>query len=233
MANPFLAITQMGVTEFWKSLQALETYGKAEKAGLDSDKLRLQNAYSATRKDTNAARAKANQAILQPLIHKNSELRLMYADLIGKFNQAVNSASDVLKKAGLKAPALSGLGEVATGTIVVGVVAVSLLGAAWAVAYSLHEQRAAQTSLISAALRVYNDPNATDAERAAAADTINKAGQKPPGVGDAFGFDKLMPIVGLLAAALIIPAVLQHVPRANPRRRRLRRHSRRYARAMA
>lgn len=221
--NPVLPVVQMGVTEFWKSLQALETYGKAEKSALDKDKLRLQNAYSATRKDTNATRGKANQAILNPLIHKNSQLRLMYADLIAKFNQAVNSASDTLKKAGLNAPVLNGLGEVTTAVVVVSIVAVSALGAAWAVAYSLHEQRATATKAIDAALTVYNDPNATPAQRAAAANTINKQAAAAAAPQDPFGLSNLLPIAGLLALALIVPPLLSRMPRSNPRRHRRRR----------
>lgn len=215
--NPVLSVAQMGVTEFWKSLQALSTAGKAVRTRLDLDKLRLQNAFSATRKDTNAARARSTQEALKPLIHKNSELRMQYAGLISKFNQAVQSAGDALKRGGLKAPALSGMsgiGEVATTTaVVVSVVAISLLGAAWAIYYSLHDQSAKQKTLIDAALKVMNDPNASDAEREQARKDILAATREGAGKSDPLGLGNLVPVAALLALALFGPSVLQRFQR--------------------
>lgn len=196
----------MGVDAFRASLESLSVAAKQERARLNADKMRLQAAYSSTRRDTNAARASANQALLQPLIHKNSELRLRYADLVRNFNAAVTKAAAVLKSAGLTFQPLSGMGAA---VIVVPVVAIAALGTAWAIYAIVHEQAGAQSRMIDVATATINNPNATEAERRAAWDILNKEAGKPDPGHDPLGLASLAPLMLLAAVIVIVPPLIQ------------------------
>lgn len=221
MAN----VVQMGVDAFWRSLQDLEAKAHAEKARLEADRLRLQHAYTATRQEANAVRARDHRAMLDPLIHANSENRLRYSSLVLAFNRAVNGAAGALRSMGLAAPNLSGLSG--PEVILVPVVAVAALGTAWAIYATVHEQNASQGRLIDAALNVMNNPNSTPEERQQAVGVIaNESKKKPPG-SDPLGLSNLVPVLGLLALIVVVPPLLNRV-RSNPRhraRRRRRRHA--------
>lgn len=212
MPNPVMQVAQMGVDAFWRSLQSLRAYAGREKAALDADKLRLQRAYTATRAERNPVRRRDHQLVLEPLIHRNSRDRMQYADLVKKYTQAVNGASAVLRKVGLGAPTLAG-----PEVLIVPVVAVAALGAAWAIAYAVHESRVNTSNLIDGAMRVIADPNSTPEQRQQAVDMLRKAGEHPPGP---FDLSALTPILGLVAVIMVAPALLSHMPRSNPRRRR-------------
>ncbi len=206
----------MGVDQFWQSLTDLEGRARQERVRLNDNKLRLQHAWTATKHDPNAKRAAQHQAILRPLIHANSKSRVDYANMVAQFNKAVNAAAAVLREAGLSAPNLAGPELV----VLVPVVAVAALGVAWAIYATVHEQNAEQTRLIDAASGIINNPASTPDQRAQAAATISKlAKQKPPGT-DPLNLQALVPVALAIAAIVIVPPLLNLVPRQNPRRRR-------------
>lgn len=108
MANP---VAQWTADQFWKQIQWVAAQGRTQKSRLAQQKLELQSAYS-------AARAKNDpglMAALQPLIHKNSELRLRWDDLRTNFNSVVEKARGFLGSHGInEPPTLAGLGQLET-----------------------------------------------------------------------------------------------------------------------
>lgn len=207
MAN----VIQMGVSEFWRSLQDLQAKGKALRAQLDTNKLQLQHAWTLTVHDSNKARATMHQAALQPLIHNNSVLRLKYADMAAKFNQAVNAAAGVLRQAGFDTPNLAG-----PELLLVPVVAVAALGIAWTLYASSHDAAMVQINRSNNVAAIVNNANLTPAQRAQALGILGAdASKKPPG-SDPFNLDTLLPIAALVAAVVLLPPLLERLPR--PRR---------------
>ena len=104
-------VIQWGIDEFWGQLQALENAIVSEQNSLNADKAQLTSLYSVATRDPNPQSRAANQALLNPLIHRNSVLRLSYLQPVkDKFNQAVALASSALRAVGYTTPNLSGLG---------------------------------------------------------------------------------------------------------------------------
>jgi hypothetical protein len=203
-------LVQMGVDQFWQSLTKLEGLAKAERARLNSDKLRLQAAWSATKRDTNAPRARQHQAILSPLISANSRARIDYASMVAKFNEAVNGAAGVLRQAGLRAQNLAGPELL----VLVPVVAVAALGVAWVIYARVHDEASRQGRLIDAASAIIGNPDSTPEQRQQAVNTISAlANKKPPGQ-DPFNLDAILPIVGIVAAIVLLPPLIERLPRA-------------------
>lgn len=203
------SVVQMGVDQFWQSLQLLERKARAERVRLAQDKIRLQSAWTGTKADPDQRRAEQNRNILRPLIHANSAARIDYAAMVSQFNRAVNGAAGVLRKAGLNAPNLAGP-ELA---ILVPVVAVAALGVAWAIYAKVHAETAAQSRLVDAAMSIINNPNSTADEREQAAATIaNLAKNKPPGQ-DPFNLDAILPIAAIVAAIVLVPPILDRLPK--------------------
>lgn len=196
-------VVQWSVDQFYRQLERIESGAKNVIAELNADKLQLQNAFTRTKSDTNAARRAASQAALSPLIHNNSVLRLRTRDLVARYNQAVNAAGDFLRRAGLTAPTLAGLGAV---PILVPVVAVSLALAALAILEVVVVATSAQRNATAALLRVLEDPNATAEERAAAVKALAKASGTPP---NPLNLDALVPILGLVAVIMLGPQLLR------------------------
>src|SRR5882672_5857633 len=98
---------QWTIDQLWGGLQRIENGFKTVKADLDADKARLTQLYNETRSDTNAQRRADNQALLNPLVHQNSVLRLSYlAPIRDKYEQAIKLAQNTLKAAGYTAPDL-------------------------------------------------------------------------------------------------------------------------------
>jgi hypothetical protein len=204
MAN----IAQMAVNEFWASLKSLESVAKVEGAALEANRLKLIGASSAARKDPVKARSAQRQAALAPLIHRNSELRMQYRDLVGRFNSAVKSAAGVIRKVGLAAPdTLSGLG-IAPAVILVPIVAVAALGTAWAIAYSIQESRRNLDKATDLAIRVAGDPSATPEQRAAAMKILANAKETAPKGPLGLDLESLTVPLLIVAAILLVPKML-------------------------
>jgi hypothetical protein len=194
MAN----VAQMAVNEFWTSINALRTTANTENAALEAQRRKLIASSASARSDPDKARSAQRQAVLAPLIHRNSQLRMQYRDLVGKFNSAVKSASDFLTKHNFTVP--DQLGQIETGVVIVGV-AVAVLGTAWAVAYSIQSSRRNLDKAIDNALRVANDPSATPEQRRAAQDLLKIADKTLP--KGPLGLD-----LGSLTVPLIVVAVI-------------------------
>jgi hypothetical protein len=160
MANPLQGVTQLGVNEFWGLLQQLQSLGSHVKSDLSADRLQLMSLYNQARNDPDTARGGAAMKSLDPLVHNNSALRLKYQDLATKFNQAVNGASSLLKKAGLTTPTLSGLGIAPV--VIIGV-AVIALAAAFAIYETVRFGTDAQRRATTAMSALLADPNTTPA----------------------------------------------------------------------
>ncbi|HLB37472.1 MAG TPA: hypothetical protein VJL31_12950 [Gemmatimonadales bacterium] len=100
-------VAQWTADQFWRQIQWVASQGRTQKARLDQQKLQLQNAYS-------SAKAKGDtetMTALQPLIHKNSEARIYWAEMRGKFNRIVEEARAFLASHGIQEPpTLAGLG---------------------------------------------------------------------------------------------------------------------------
>lgn len=208
MAGP----VQMLITDFWSQLQKLEAGIKSLQSELNADRTQLMQLWDQTKTDPDRTRAAANQALLTPQIHHNSELRVMYQDIANKFNQTVQAASDALKTAGYSTPQLGGLGLVIA---VAPLAAVTLLGLAFAALAIAVVLTQAQRTATAAIAKVMTDPTLTVEQKksllAAGADAQKKA-------GDATGhpllpdLGPLVPILGLVALILLGPQLLKMVP---------------------
>jgi hypothetical protein len=187
-------------------IRALEVRSRAAGAAMLKNKARLQAEFSDARQDQDAGKSRARQDLLRPLIHENSNLRLRYRSLVEKFNQAVNGARAMLERAGLRAP--SGLGVLPPLLIAVPVVALTAYGAAVAILKAIESINHAQNASIDEAVRISRDPGSSAAELAAARAALLKKSQDKP-QGDPLGLEKLIPIVGLIVAAVLLPTLLK------------------------
>jgi hypothetical protein len=95
-----MAVAQWTADQFWKQVQWVASQGRTQKARLDQQKLELQSAFSAARR----AGDEAKMAALQPLIHRNSELRLRWNTMRGQFNDVVEQARGWLASYGISEP---------------------------------------------------------------------------------------------------------------------------------
>ncbi len=192
---------QWTINQLYGGLQQIANGFKAVSADLDADKAQLTSLWSSTKADTNKARAANNQKLLAPLIHQNSVLRLSYlAPIRSKYNQAVQLASDALKKAGYTTPGLSGLGfviAIAPATAVVLVVAALALLATVVV---LTESQRGNTANVA---RIIGDANATPAQKQALLKALQDE-LKAAGID----FGPLAWVAVAVAAAMIVPKLL-------------------------
>ncbi len=202
MAN----VAQMAVNEFWTSIQALKSTAKNESAALEANRRKLIAANHDARMDPDKKRSAEHLAILAPLVHRNSVLRMRYRDLVGKFNAAVKAATSVLNKAGLTVPTT--LGQIETG-VVVGVVAVSALGTAWAIAYSIQRARRNLDNATDLAIRVLSDPSSTPEQRRAAQHVLDIAAKTTPKGPLGLDFGSLTVPLAIVAAIVLLPPVLK------------------------
>lgn len=200
MAGPI----QMAADVFWAQIQNLETLSSRLKSDLAADRLKLMALYSVTRKDPNPKRAAANQALLQPQIHRNSVLRMRYAGLAAAFNKAVDAARGTLKRAGYAVPRnLDGLG----GPIYVGALAVAAVATAFLIYQSIRTATDAQRRQTGIIERVINDPTLTPEQRIAELVGVKEAAAAARPL---FNFDlgQMVPILGLIALIAIGPSLL-------------------------
>ena len=198
-----MALAQMAADAFWSKVTDLEHKAKLEATALEAQKLKLQRAYSAAKRDPDPERSADNRALLDPLIHKNSALRLEYRELVANFNRAVDAARSFLERAGLRVP--SGLGQA---QLLVPVVAVAALGTALAILGIVASQRRSLDRAIDNAIRVANDPSASPEERKAAREVLEAAARTTPKGTGPFDFSSLIPVLGILALIVLGPSLL-------------------------
>jgi len=204
-------VVQWGIDEFWAQLQALNDAITGVHNDLNADKAQLTSLYSQASRDPNPVTRAASQALLQPLIHQNSVLRLSYLQPVkDKFNQAVQAASSVLRSAGYTTPTLSGLGIVP----LVPVIAVSLVVAALAAVVIVHDLTQAQRTRTQAAAQAM--AHATTPQEILALTEAQTAQQRAdnqahPPLG--FDFGSLVLPLGLVAAIVLLPSILKMLPK--------------------
>lgn len=201
MAGP----VQWTIDQLWNGLQQIRNGFNTVSADLKADQAQLTRLWSDTKKDTNAARRTANQALLTPLIHQNSVLRLSYlAPIRDKYNSAVSTASSVLKKAGYTTPNLSGLGFE---FVIAPATAVTLIVVALALLETVNLLTQAQRSNTASVARVIGDPNTTPEEKARLLAAIKGANKSlPPLLGLDFG--AIAWGLAAVAAIVIVPKLL-------------------------
>lgn len=198
-------VVQMSVDAFWGQLQRLKDRCRAVQADLNIDKTTLTRLWSQTKTDPDPTRRAANQALLTPVIHNNSILRMRMVDVVAKFNAVVAAASGVLKKAGYTPPTL----QVVPAVVLVPVVAVTLLGVAIAAVAVVELATRGQRNMTAAIAQVMTDPHLTAAERERLLAEAQHAADaaKPP---DPFGdlSKVLVPALGLVALIVVAPSLL-------------------------
>lgn len=159
-------IVQMGVDQFWSQLQNLQNILGGVKKSLDADRSQLSALYAKARADKTAAGAQ-HRALLDPLVHNNSDLRITYLKPVqDKFTAAVNGAAAVLKKAGYTAPGLTGMG-IAPALIIVPAVAVAAVLLGLEAAKVVSDMTAAQRTRTAAVAKLMADPGTSAAQKAA------------------------------------------------------------------
>lgn len=198
-------VVQWTVTELFAGLQKIEDGFNKISADLKADQAQLTALWSQTKADTDATRRAQNQALLTPLIHQNSVLRLSYlAPIKDKYTSAVNAAADALRKAGYTAPNLSGLGIVVAIAPLAAVTAVTLALALLATAIVL---TAAQRKNTATVAKLIGDPTTTPAQKQALLKAMTDANQSlPPPPGLDFGW--LPWAIGGVLAIMVVPKLL-------------------------
>jgi hypothetical protein len=204
VANPFQGVAQMGVNEFWGWLQALSDNAKKVKADLEADRAQLMALYTNARNDTDKARGSAHMKALDPLVHNNSVLRLRYQDLVAKFKSVVNGVAGALKKAGLSAPTLSGLG---LAPIVIALGLILAAATAWGIYESLAVATASQRKATDALAHCASDPTLSPEQRAKCLDALKKGAA----AGNPFDLSKITPILVAVLAIMVAPQILSMV----------------------
>jgi hypothetical protein len=202
MAN----VVQMGVDAFWAQLQAVENRAKRVIADLNVDKARLQAAYTSTKNDPDTRRRAQNQAALQPLIHNNSVLRLRYRELVAKFNATVQAASDILKRAGLSTPGLSGCEQLGVAPLVIGGVAVAGLAAMLLILKAIETATQSQRQRTDALIRCMEDPSLTPEARERCAAALRA--DTPKGLLDLSG---MVPALAIVALIVLGPQLMRTI----------------------
>lgn len=201
---------QWSINQFWGQLQNLKSQIDQVDSTLRANKARLTALYSAAR----AANDPRRDAMLGPLIHQNSVLRLTYLQPIkDKFNAAVKAADSALRSAGYTTPQLNGLGVVVAIAPAAAVTAVLLALAAVAVVMRLTQAQVTNTETVA---KIIADPTTTPEQKLALAKGVAEATDKmnkslpPPG---GFDFGDLVPLAALVAIILLGPRILDMLPK--------------------
>ena len=204
-----LAPVQWSIDQLWNQLGKLQSLAKSLKADLDADKAQLTRLWHDTTLDKDAKRRAENQALLKPLIHNNSVLRISYlAPVTAKFQSAVAMAGSALKGAGYTVPTLGGIGIVVA---IAPLAAVTIVVAALAIATTAIVLTQAQRDHTASVARLIAS-NATPEEKKALLDAMaaeEKAagpGLKPPGP---FDVGALIPLAGIVALIVLGPELLR------------------------
>lgn len=198
-------VAQWTIDQLWTQLQKIQNGFNAVAADLKADQAQLTTLWSKTKADTNATRRAQNQALLTPLIHQNSVLRLSYlAPIKDKYTQAVNLAADALRKAGYTAPNLSGLGFAVVIAPLAAVTIVVTVLALLATAAVLTQSQRQNTATVA---RIVGDPNTTAAQKLAFLAALTQANKSlPPPPGLDLGW--LPWAIGGVLAIMVVPKLL-------------------------
>ncbi|MFH1177110.1 MAG: hypothetical protein V1750_06860 [Acidobacteriota bacterium] len=200
---------QWSIDQLYSGLQQIYNQIKSIESSLNTDKAELTKLYAFARAEYDPAGA-YDRALLDPLIHRNSVLRLSYLKPIkDKYAQAVSLASKALKSAGYTTPGLSGLGAA---FVIAPAAAVVLVVAALAAVATVALLTQAQRNRTAALKAVIGNEDSTPAEKtamlAAMKDAINAESKVPGPLGS---FDWLVPAIGLVAVIVLGPSVLKMI----------------------
>lgn len=199
---------QWTVDQFWAQLQALQNQINALSTSLNNDKAQLTDLYAFARREYDPAGA-YDRAMLDPLVHHNSVLRLTYlAPVKAKFTEAVNAASSFLKSAGYTTPTLSGLGIVPA-LVIVPVVAVAAVITALAAVAVVNRMTQAQIARTATVASIFTDTTTTPAQKQALAKSLQDqtkadAAANPP----LFDTSWIVPAAAIVAVIVLGPTIL-------------------------
>lgn len=206
MANP----GQWTVDAFYAELKKLDTAGRQSIAGLNAQKLRLQNEYSLARNKNDETR----MAFLRPLISKNSALRIQARDFAAKYNDAVGKVSTLVRNAGFTVPPVMGLG-IAPALVIVPAAVVASLLILWGIVNSMNRGRDAIDHALAtdapALLKIANDSSKSADERKAALAAYNKILDQAGAADD--WTQMVIPALGIVLAIVVAPTLLKSMPR--------------------
>lgn len=205
-------VVQWTVDQFWSQVQGLQAQITSVATSLQQDKLRLQSLYSTARAEAEPNRTH-DMAMLAPLIHQNSDLRMTYlAPVKAKFNEGVNAARSLLKSAGYTPSNLSGLGIVPALVIVpaVAVAAIVVALAAVAIVNRLTQAQVNNTAAVAAAMA---DKTTTPQQKADLINGITKAAKAAKDANPPL-FDPNALVMPLALVALIVlgPQLMRLLP---------------------
>jgi hypothetical protein len=205
MAN----IVQWSIDQFWAQLQTLARKIRDVEESLAADKLELQRAYTATKSDPDAARGAANRKLLDPLIHRNSQLRLSYlAPIKSRFNEAQALAAKALRAAGF--PVTTGLGlAVVVAPVAAVTIVVAAISAVGVVSYLTEAQRI-RTRALSASLAKAKTADEVVAILDATARELKAEGDANPPLGLDLGM--LVPALAIVALLVFAPTIKGLIP---------------------
>jgi hypothetical protein len=203
---------QWTIDQLWKGLQQLYNQIKSVEASLNQDKQELTELYAFAKKEYDPAGA-YDRAMLEPVIHRNTELRLNYLQPIKqKYLQAVNLATAELKKRGYTAPVLSGLGDIVIAPAAAITIVIVALSAVAAIALLTQSQRDR-----TATLKYIMGDNTTTPEQKLALvkgmkDEIDKENKTPSPLNPLGNMDWLVPALAIVAVLVLAPTVLKALP---------------------
>lgn len=214
MAN---AAVQWTVTKFWSQLQRLSDAINAVSAQLAADRTQLSQLYSRAKAEP-APRGAQDRALLEPLIHRNSVLRMTYlAPIKSKFTEAVSAAARVLKSAGYTPPGLSGVSDCQLGVLpavaLVPLVAVAAVLVGLEAIAIVNNLTAAQRQRTAAIAAIMADQGTTTEEKKALAKTITEQTKQEskanPPLFDPGAFALPLALVAIIALG---PSLLRLLP---------------------
>lgn len=203
---------QWTVEQFYNSLNELDQAAKAEQQRMETNKIALTEAYTATKSIDDPEQRAALQEFLKPVIHQNSVVRMRYRTLVENFNKALSLAGNMLRTAGFQVPSeLSGMGQA---VIIVPAVVLGALGVAWATFAAFKVANEANTNAVNAAIEsaqsVLANPGAysVDDVKQARQALLELPGMTPkPAAPDMFG--ALIPIAAVVALVILGPPLIR------------------------
>jgi hypothetical protein len=199
---------QWTIDQLWSGLQQLENQITSVESTLNANKAELTSLYAQARAEYDPAGAH-DRAMLDPLVHQNTVLRLSYlAPIKARFNQAVQLAATALRGAGYSTPQLTGLGVVIAIAPVAAVTLVLVALTAIAVVYRLTQAQTDRTATMRA---LFTDASATPAQKLALAAAMKQQTEADTHANPPLGLDfgaMVLPL-GILAVILLAPQVLQ------------------------
>lgn len=212
-------VAQWSIDQFYSAIQSVWALANKAKSDLGANRTTLMRLWDVTKTQAPDV-AKKHQAVLTPLIHNNSVLRTQYlAPLMDKYKSAVNAGSGALRQAGFTAPTLAGPPATLGFIPVVPLVAIAAIIVALSAASILNGWIATQRKNTDTAAAIIGDKTLTPEQRVAEVKALTDnlkaaataaAAQNPL---KGFSLDSVVPVLGLIAAILIVPKLLPLLPR--------------------